>query len=96
MSDGTPTGEALRLAAESIAMQAEDMERVRKAQAAHDAEIAARGSIRSRMRDSFAQEALNGLLAGHNPHDLTAAEFARNAYDIAEAMLAERERRNTP
>ncbi len=88
--------QALRIGREMTAMQAEDMARVRKAQAEHDAEIAVRGTIRDRMRDSFAQTALNGLLAGRGAGPLIVPDaLAEMSYTIAEAMLAEREKRSS-
>jgi hypothetical protein len=51
----------------------------------------AKASLRDRMRDHFAAVALNGLLAGKSPKDEEG--LAVKAYEIADAMLAERERR---
>ncbi len=92
----TPTEEALRIARESVALQQAEVERARKAQAEHDAELAERGSLQSRMRDHFASVALNGILAaGFGDQVVPSAGFvAECSYNIAEAMLAERERRS--
>jgi hypothetical protein len=49
---------------------------------------------RNEDRTEFAHTALNGLLAGDRGHtENRAAHFARMAYDYAEAMMQERERR---
>jgi hypothetical protein len=45
------------------------------------------------LRDWFAGEALNGLLAGRQNRLLRPQEYAEEAYLLAEAMLIERGKR---
>jgi hypothetical protein len=46
-----------------------------------------------RLRDWFAGQALMGLYAKDNTEDSTVKELAEIAYEQADAMLAERERK---
>jgi len=44
------------------------------------------------LRDWFAGQALQGLLAGAADADCTAADYARDAFMMADAMLAARKK----
>ncbi len=94
------TEEAIRLARESLAMQAGEADRAKQYAADRAAEAAEdRATLRARTRDHFASVALNGMLAGAftDMDSLrlgdTGDQFAIWAYDAAEAMLRERDRR---
>ena len=45
------------------------------------------------LRDWFAGQALAGMVAGSRGLDITIEQFATESYSLADAMLAERERR---
>jgi len=46
------------------------------------------------LRDYFAAKAMQGMLEMAEYRDLTSEEYARGAYRVADAMLAEREKDN--